>query len=78
MKTADPSIENLALRLLRLEQRFQSYCTLHDEELREIREALQRLREELLAQASSGAANPHWAGGKEAGHEEEDIPVTAL
>lgn len=74
MNAAD-SMEDLALRLLRLEQRFQSYCALHEEELREIQEALHHLREELLAQASSRAERP---GEEEAGHEEESVPVSAL
>jgi hypothetical protein len=82
MKTADDApIEGLALRLLRLEQRFQSYCALHDEELREIREALRHLREDLLAQASLNAGRPllHSDEDEEgAGHEEEDVPISAL
>ena len=81
MKTADDApIEGLALRLLRLEQRFQSYCVLHDEELREIREALRHLREDLLAQASLNAGKPllHSDDEEGAGHEEEDVPISAL
>jgi len=39
----------LALRLLELEQRFESYCTLHDEELKEIRSTLKHLRADMLA-----------------------------
>ncbi len=79
MKTAEPtSLEGLALRLLRLEQRFQSYCALHEEELREIHEALRHLREDLLALASAEPERSpaRWEGG--AGHEEEDIPISAL
>ena len=41
-------MEDLALRLLELEQRFNSYCVLHEEELAEIRHALQQLREDIL------------------------------
>jgi hypothetical protein len=40
--------KDMAFRLLELEQRFESYCTLHDEELAEIKEALQQLREVIL------------------------------
>ncbi|MGQ9566759.1 MAG: hypothetical protein ACUVWW_01765 [Anaerolineae bacterium] len=80
MKTANPSIESLALRLLRLEQRFQSYSALHDEELKEIHEALRRLREDLLAQASPDTEgflshSDEEGAGQE---EEEDIPISAL
>ena len=39
----------LALRLLEMEQRFESYCTLHEEELKEIRSTLNQLRTEVLA-----------------------------
>lgn len=79
MKTANPSIESLALRLLRLEQRFQSYSALHDEELREIHEALRRLREDLLVQASLGAEGFLSRSDEEgAGQEEEDVPMSAL
>lgn len=39
----------LGLRLLELEQRFESYCTLHEEELKEIRSTLKQLRAEMLA-----------------------------
>ncbi len=40
--------KDLALRLLELEQRFESYCTLHEEELAEIRSVLLQLREDFL------------------------------
>jgi phage shock protein A len=39
---------DVALRLLELEQRFKSYCTLHEEELREIRATLSQLRKDIL------------------------------
>ncbi|HSJ54620.1 MAG TPA: hypothetical protein VLC52_12850 [Anaerolineae bacterium] len=39
----------LAMRLLELEQRFESYCTLHEEELKEIRSTLNQLRADMLA-----------------------------
>ncbi len=37
-----------ALRLLELEQRFESYCILHEEELREIKATLSQLRKDIL------------------------------
>jgi hypothetical protein len=39
----------LALRLLELEQRFESYCALHDEELKEIQSTLNQLRADILS-----------------------------
>jgi hypothetical protein len=39
---------DIALRLLELEQRFESYCALHEEELREIQATLNQLREDIL------------------------------
>ncbi|RPI54516.1 MAG: hypothetical protein EHM56_06165 [Chloroflexi bacterium] len=43
----------LPLRLLELEQRFESYCTLHEEELKEIRSTLNQLRADMLALSRS-------------------------
>lgn len=45
---------DILVRLLQLEQRFESYSRLYDEEMEEIRETLLRLREDVLklAQAS--------------------------
>lgn len=39
---------DVALRLLELEQRFKSYCTLHEEELREIKAILSQLGKDIL------------------------------
>jgi len=39
---------DVALRLLELEQRFEAYCTLHEEELKEIQATLNQLREDIL------------------------------
>lgn len=39
---------DIGLRLLELEQRFEAYCTLHEEELREIKATLNQLREDTL------------------------------
>ena len=41
-------MSDVALRLLELEQRFEAYCTLHEEELREIKATLNQLREDTL------------------------------
>lgn len=41
-------IEELAFRLLELEQRFDSYTSLYEEELGEIAGALDRLRQDVL------------------------------
>ena len=38
----------LAMRLLELEQKFESYCSIHDEELKEIKTTLDQLREDIL------------------------------
>ena len=38
----------LATRLLELEQKFESYRTIHEEELREIKATLDQLREDIL------------------------------
>lgn len=43
------SIAMLATRLLELEQRFDSYCKLHEEELLEIKATMNQLRENILA-----------------------------
>ena len=42
------TVSSVALRLLQIEQRFESYCTLYEEELREIKVALNQLREDVL------------------------------
>jgi len=42
------AVNGVAFRLLELEQRFESYCTLHEEELREIKATLNQLREDIL------------------------------
>ena len=42
------AVNDIALRLLELEQRFEAYCTLHEEELREIKATLNQLREDIL------------------------------
>ena len=41
-------VSDIALRLLKLEQRFESYCALHEEELREIEATLNQLRKDVL------------------------------
>lgn len=38
----------LAMRLLELEQKFESYCSIHEEELKEIKTTLDQLREDIL------------------------------
>lgn len=40
----------IAIRILELEQRFESYCSLYEEEMKEIRSMLTEMREELLSQ----------------------------
>ncbi len=42
------TIKNLMIRLLELEQRFDSYYALHETELEEIKLALSQLRESIL------------------------------
>ena len=43
------SVSGIALRLLELEQKFDSFCALYEDELREMQVALRRLREDLLS-----------------------------
>lgn len=38
-----------AMQLLELEQRFESYCTINEEELKQIKIALEQLREDILS-----------------------------
>jgi len=47
MKSSD--IDSLALRLLELEQKLESYAILYDEELSEIEGTLNQLRQDILA-----------------------------
>ncbi len=47
---------DLAYHVLRLEQQFESYQRLHAEELEEIRRALLKVKEQVLALASTEAA----------------------
>ena len=56
---------DIALRLLELEQRFESYCSLHEEELREIRATLSQLRKDILGPSQ----------GLDVGQEEDDLRV---
>ncbi len=42
------SAKDLMFRLLQLEQRFESYSALYEEELAEIKDNLRRLREDIL------------------------------
>ena len=57
----EKAVSGIALRLLQIEQRFESYCTLHEEELREIKATLDQLREDVLAlhrSLETGDGNP--------------------
>ena len=56
---------DIALRLLELEQRFESYCSLHEEELREIKATLSQLRKDILEPSQ----------GLDVGQEEDDPRV---
>ena len=49
---------DLLVRLLQLEQRFESYSRLYDEEMDEIRGTLLRLREDVLKLAQVSEGNP--------------------
>jgi hypothetical protein len=42
------SKKDLMFRLLQLEQQFESYCALYEEELAEINDSLRQLREDIL------------------------------
>jgi hypothetical protein len=48
----------LAMRLLELEQRFEAYVALHEEELREIKVTLKELRKECLQLSRNGGIDP--------------------
>ncbi len=80
----EKSASNIALRLLQIEQRFESYCTLHEEELREIRSTLNQLREEVLElqrSVETGDDNPGFATVSEvesSEREQEDSSALAL
>jgi hypothetical protein len=75
----------LAMRLLELEQRFESYCALHEEELKEIQCTLNQLRADILSvqrnrpstdSTSHDRAVPEGDGsGEEA---LENLPILAL
>lgn len=49
---------DILVRLLQLEQRFESYARLYDEEMDEIRGTLLRLREDVLKLAQASEENP--------------------
>lgn len=49
---------DLLVRLLQLEQRFESYSRLYEEEMGEIRETLLHLREDVLRLAQSSEEKP--------------------
>ena len=49
---------DLLVRLLQLEQRFESYSRLYEEEMGEIRETVLRLREDVLKLAQADSHNP--------------------
>ena len=51
-------VDDLSLRLLKLQQRFDSYCALHDEDLAEIRQTLQQLRAELHSYSHGLGSEP--------------------
>ena len=48
---------DILVRLLQLEQRFESYSRLYDDEMEEIRETLLRLREDILKLAQAPEEN---------------------
>ena len=48
MRTKSLAVADMAFRLLELEQRFESYCALYDEEMNEIRTTLSSLRAQIL------------------------------
>ena len=67
----------VALRLLELEQRFESYCALHEEELREIKATLNQLREDILRlerDPETGLVEDDLAVVPSAGTPREDTP----
>ena len=69
-------IADLLVRLLQLEQRFESYSRLYEEEMGEIRETLLHLREDALklAQASEENLNTGEPQSSEDGHSLKEEP----
>jgi len=69
----------LAVRLLELEQRFKSYCTLHEAEMVEIRAALDELRGDILSSTPGlrAATNPVCAQSADEGYNPEDGASTS-
>ena len=63
----------LMFRLLQLEQRFESYCTLHEEELAEIKDTLWQLREAILRLSRNLAEEPAEEGGVTPPHNDGSI-----
>lgn len=67
-------IEELAFRLLELEQRFDSYTSLYEEELGEITGAFDRLRQDVLSLRRERESEQLFQGPsfQEAGFSDED------
>lgn len=55
----------LAMRLLELQQRFEAYVALHEEELREIKVTLKELRKDLLQLSRNGGIEPIAGDGRD-------------
>ena len=51
--------QTLALRLMDLQQRFESYVILHEEELREIKSTLSEMRRDILHLSQSPEVQDH-------------------
>jgi hypothetical protein len=51
-------IQDIAYRLLQLEERVEAYIELHAEEISELQSTLRSLRQELFALKSSSAVEP--------------------
>jgi hypothetical protein len=58
MKEAEGDVM-FAMRLLELEQKFESYCSIHEVELEEIRTSLVQLRKDILTTEQSGNNHPN-------------------
>lgn len=73
-------IDTLALRLLKLEQKLDSYATLYEEELADIESALSQLRQDLLTlqRERPSERTPVGPGGRSDGGGSTDSQCLAL
>jgi hypothetical protein len=69
-------VQTLAVRLLELQQRFESYVLLHEEELREMRATLSEMRQEIMRLNRPHAAKGRNLDGSSSHARDQDNPTT--